>query len=180
MVFSLQRRVRGPCPSRLSLSLSLSLAAVGHVHARVLIGCGFVSLILVSPVSLSSGLFLVSPAVCLSECFEEAAEQMSEGGGGGSAEHASHASHTRARAPALVKLSVCVCECLSLGVHESTFGVWVCMCFHSEKHIFKGCVCVSLSLSVCVCISVCVCVCVSLCVCDGRTSPKQTGAYGKC
>ncbi len=163
MVFSLQRRVRGPCPSRLSLSLSLSLAAVGHVHARVLIGCGFVSLILVSPVSLSSGLFLVSPAVCLSECFDEAAEQMSEGGGGGSAEHASHASHTRARAQLKPSMCVCVFHWVFMRAHLGCG--YVCV-FTVRSTFLRGvCVCVSLSLCVCVCISLCVCVCVYLCVC---------------
>ncbi len=182
MVFSLQRRVRGPCPSRLSLSLSLSLAAVGHVHARVLIGCGFVSLILVSPVSLSSGLFLVSPpCVCLS--VSRRLRRHERGGGGGSAEHASHASHTRARPHWLNCPCVCVCVCVCVFhwvfMRAHLGCVYVCVFTVRSTFLRDVCVCLSLSLCVCVCVSLSLslCVCVSVCVVAGHL-PNRQGLMG--
>ncbi len=70
--------------------------------------------------------------------------------------HTHTAAFTYTHTHSQLKLSMCL---FSICVHESTFGV--CVCMFTVRNIFKG--------YACMCVYVCVCVCWG-----GRTFPKQT------
>ncbi len=158
MVFSLQRRVRGPCPSRLSLSLYLSLQSVMFtLESSSAAGSCLSSLsrLYLSHQGCSSSL---RPCVCLS------VSRRLRRWGGFSGACVTRVTHTRARPHWLN------CPCVCVNVFHWVFmrahlGCgYVCVFTVRSTFLRGACVCVSLSLSVCVCISVCVCVCVCVCV----------------